>query len=54
MPRIQSIELKKVSKQKGPSEDASVPLKREKKEIAGSRGREGPVWKKGGEEEWGT
>ena len=32
-PKIQSTELKKVSKLKCPSEDASVPLGREKKAI---------------------
>jgi hypothetical protein len=35
---IQSTELKKVSKPKGPSEDASIPLGREKKAIMGGRG----------------
>ena len=34
---IQSIELKKVNKLKGQSEDVSIPLGREKKEIR--RGR---------------
>jgi hypothetical protein len=43
--RIQSTKLKKVNKQKGPSEDASIPLEREKKKIMGGRGREGPGWK---------
>jgi hypothetical protein len=38
--RIQSIELKKINKPKGPSEDASIPLGREKKAIKGGR-REG-------------
>ena len=33
MPKIQSRELKKGQKLKGPSEDASVPLGREKKAI---------------------
>jgi hypothetical protein len=37
IPRIQSTELKKVNKQKGPSEDASIPLEREKKTITGGR-----------------
>jgi hypothetical protein len=37
--KIQSTELKKVNKQKGPSEDASVLLEREKKAI--TRGGEG-------------
>jgi hypothetical protein len=39
--RIQSTELKKVKKQKGPSEDTSIPLGREKKAIIGAKeGRE--------------
>ena len=40
IPKIQSTELKKVNKLKGPSEDASVPLGREKKAItSGERGK---------------
>jgi hypothetical protein len=35
IPRIQSIDLKKVIKQKDPSKDASSPLGREKKAITG-------------------
>ena len=43
IPKIQSTELKKVNKLKCPSEDASVPLGREKKAItSGEGGREGP------------
>ena len=39
----QSTELKKVNKLKCPSEDTSVPLEREKKEITNGEGeREGP------------
>ena len=38
IPRIQSTELKKVSKLKGPSEDASVPLRKEKKAITRGEG----------------
>jgi hypothetical protein len=41
IPRTQSIELKKVNKPKGPSEDASIPLEREKNAITRRRGREG-------------
>ena len=41
IPKIQSTELKKVNKLKAPSEDASVPLGREKK--ATTRG-EGGNW----------
>jgi hypothetical protein len=42
-----------VNKLKGTSEDASIPLGREKKAISGDRGREGPGWEKrqGGEKE---
>ena len=40
-------ELKKVDKPKGPSEDASISLGREKKTITGVRGREKPGWKGG-------
>ena len=36
--KIQSTELKKVNKLKCPSEDASVPLGREKKTITGGEG----------------
>ena len=39
IPKIQSTELKKVNKLKGPSEDASVPLGREMKAITGDRKR---------------
>jgi hypothetical protein len=46
--RIQFTELKKIYKQKGSSEDASVPLGREKKTITGGRGKEGPGWERGG------
>ena len=35
---MQSIELKKVNNQKCPSEDASVPLGREKKAITSGEG----------------
>ena len=38
MPKIQSTELKKVNKLKCPSEDASVPLGREKKAITSGEG----------------
>jgi hypothetical protein len=39
IPKIQSTELKKVNKLKGPSQDTSVPLRREKK--ASTRGEGG-------------
>jgi hypothetical protein len=35
IPRIQSTELKKANKPKGPSEEASIPLGGEKKAITG-------------------
>jgi hypothetical protein len=41
IPRIQSTEPKKVNKQKGPSEDASIPLGREKITITGWGGGPG-------------
>ena len=41
IPKIQSTELKKVNKLKGPSEDASDPHGREKKAIQSQVGREG-------------
>jgi hypothetical protein len=42
IPRKQSTELKEVNKPKSPSEDASIPLGREKKAIIGA-GR-GGTW----------
>jgi hypothetical protein len=43
--KIQSTELTKLNKLKCPSEDASVPLGREKKAITnGEGGREGGTW----------
>ena len=39
--KLQFTELKKVNKLKGPSEDASVPLGREKKAITSGEGKEG-------------
>ena len=52
IPRIQSTELKKVDKQKGPSEDVSILLGREKKAITGGGWRKGPGCERrqGGEE----
>jgi hypothetical protein len=38
IPRIQSTEFKKVNKLKGPTEDASIPRRREKKAITGEGG----------------
>jgi hypothetical protein len=43
IPKIQSTELKKANSAKGPSEDTSIPLGREKKAITGE-GREGGNW----------
>jgi hypothetical protein len=48
IPRIKSTELKKVKKLKIQSEDASVPIGREKKATKEGRGREVPGWKRGG------
>ena len=47
-PKLQSTELKKISKQKYPSEDASIPLGREKKAIMAGvgRGREAHEWER--------
>jgi len=52
--RIQSTELKEVKKTKGPSEDTSIPLGREKKTTTGNRGKEGPEWERGREGKRGT
>jgi hypothetical protein len=41
IPEIQSTELKKVNKLKCPSEDASVPLEKERKAITSG---EGETW----------
>ena len=54
IPRIQFTELKKVNKPKGPSEDASILLGREKKAISRGRGREEPGCSRGGEGENGN
>jgi hypothetical protein len=40
-PRIKHIDYKKFNKKEGPSNDASIPLRRVKKIITGGRGREG-------------
>ena len=51
IPRIQTTELKKVNKLKGPSKDASIPLGRVKKAIMGWRTgcqREGRIWEEQG------
>jgi hypothetical protein len=47
-------EFKKLNKLKGPSEDTSVPLGREKKVVtSGEEGREGPWRERGqGRGEW--
>jgi hypothetical protein len=47
--RIQPADLKEFNKQKGPSEDISVPLRREKKIITGGRDQKGPGWERGGD-----
>jgi hypothetical protein len=48
IPRTQPTGLKKINKLKVPSEDALIPLEREKKMVMRNRGREGPGWEKGG------
>jgi hypothetical protein len=48
IPRIQPRDLRKFNKQKGPSEDASIPLRRGNKIIMGGSKREGPGREKGG------
>ena len=53
MYRIQSTELIKVNKDKNPSEDASIPLKRRNSLITGVRGKVGPGEKGEGEGKWG-
>jgi hypothetical protein len=54
IPKIHSTELKMVNKLKGTSEDASVPLGREKKDASGKGWRDlgGGEWT--GTGEWGT
>ena len=44
---LQSTDPKKLNKKEGPSEDASIPLRRGNKIIMGGRGREGPGWERG-------
>jgi hypothetical protein len=48
--RIKSTELKMVNKLKGPSEDALIPLGREKEAIKGSKEERNMGWR--GEREW--
>ena len=45
---IQPTDHKKFNKKEGPSEDASIPLRRENKIIMGGRGSEELGWKTGG------
>jgi hypothetical protein len=44
----------KLNKKEGPSKDVSIPLRRGKKIIMGSRGRERPEWERGGGRERGS
>jgi hypothetical protein len=46
IPRIQSTDLKKVNKQKGPSDMPQFHLGRKKKAIVGCREMEGPEWER--------
>ena len=43
---IQLTDSIKFNKKEGPSEDASISLRREKKIIIGGRRRKGPGWKR--------
>ena len=52
--RIQSTELKKDNKQKGPSKDSSVPLGKEKKQSWEAEGRRDLSGKREGEERRGA
>jgi len=54
IPKVQSIELKKVNKLKGPSEDTLVPLGRKKKATTRVERRRDPRGKKDGDgsERW--
>jgi hypothetical protein len=45
IPKVKSTELKKVNKLKCPSEDASVPLGKEKKAITSGEGGRDLGWK---------
>ena len=47
IPRIQPIDCKKLNKEKYPSEDALIPLRRGKKITTVGRVREGPRWERG-------
>jgi hypothetical protein len=51
---MQSRELKKFNKPKGPIEDASIPLRREKKAITGEGREEGSGWEREQEGEEGN
>ena len=46
IPRRQPTERKKFNKQEGPTEDASIPLRRGNKIVTGGRGKEGPEWER--------
>jgi hypothetical protein len=54
MPWIQPTNCKKFNKKTCPSEDDSIPLRRENKIVMGSKGRERPGWERGEEEENGS
>ena len=45
IPKIQSTELTKVNKLKGPSEDSSVPFRREKKVTISGEEKKDLEWK---------
>ena len=44
---LHSTDPKKLNKKEGPSEDASIPLRRGNKIVMGDRGRKGTVWERG-------
>jgi hypothetical protein len=50
VPRTQPTDSKKRNKQKGPSEEASIPLRIGKEIITGGRGKGGSRWERA---EWG-
>lgn len=50
--RIQPTELKKVNKQKGPSESTSIPLGRGNEVVIGGRRNDRSWWESEGEVKW--
>ena len=54
IPRIQPTNRKKCNKQKGPSENVSIPIGRETKMTIGGRRKKSLGWERGGREERGN